>query len=88
MFAVLFSGEVVVHAAHRLGMGSWGWDTYPRCGVVPGFSPGSVTAPHLWRPVGAVLAELVEWRCARCGAVALGDPTLGEAAQGIDHHGD
>ena len=88
MFAVLFRVKWWFMQRTRPGMGSWELDIYPRCESAAGRSSGLVTVAHTWRRVGGSLEDLVEWRCVRCPAVAVSEPTSGEPAQGIDHHGD
>ncbi len=74
VFAVLFRFKWWWMLRTRPGLVSGGQDTFPRCVVSPGSSPGLVTAPHRWQPVGGVVGGFMEWTCPRCGVVAVGVP--------------
>jgi hypothetical protein len=77
VFAVLFRLKWWWMLRTRPGLASGAQDTFPRCAVSPGSSPGLVTAPHRWQPVGGVGGDFTEWTCTRCGAVAVGEPANG-----------
>lgn len=65
----------------RPEMASWGLDGLPGCARRSQRWALQVGFPHIWQPAGES-ALVVEWRCRRCGALAVrrleeGEPEAG-----------